>query len=30
LGTTGNEGIRLNSDGKLVIYSGGSIAMEFE
>ena len=29
-GTTGNEGIRLNSDGKLVIYSGGSIAMEFE
>ncbi|MCX7846480.1 MAG: hypothetical protein N2595_00390 [bacterium] len=29
-GATGNEAIRLNSNGKIVIYSGGSIAMEFE
>lgn len=29
-GATGNEAIRLNADGKMVIYSGGSIALEFE
>ena len=29
-GNTGNESIRLNSSGKMVIYSGGSIALEFE
>ena len=29
-GNTGNESIRLNSSGKMVIYSGGQIALEFE
>ena len=29
-GNTGNESIRLNGAGKMVIYSGGSIALEFE
>jgi hypothetical protein len=28
--STGNESIRLNGSGKMVIYSGGSIALEFE
>ncbi|MCK5852188.1 hypothetical protein KAH27_04075, partial [bacterium] len=27
---TGNESIRLNGSGKMVIYSGGSLALEFE
>ncbi|RLA36247.1 MAG: hypothetical protein DRQ64_10280, partial [Gammaproteobacteria bacterium] len=29
-GNTGDESIRLNGAGKMVIYSGGSIALEFE
>ncbi len=29
-GNTGDESIRLNASGKMVIYSGGSLALEFE